>query len=144
MHLHAYKLVLFFGHKMLVAPAYAVKCIDISSVAGLTVPGGQDLYYPHFSSNFYQFSLFFLKFSSFWSSRAGESPTWESPGYATDLYNHTLCQIQVGTDFYIILAIVVFCKSLYVRYVFYAISDPIFMIHKILCVNVQPLQLIIF
>ena len=42
------------------------------AVANLSVPGGQELHFPHFSSNFDQFFLFFLKLdlfsSSFWFS----------------------------------------------------------------------------
>ena len=53
------------------------------AVASLTVLGGQEFHFPHFSSNFDQFFLFFLKLylfsSSFWPSG------WaEGPGYATD------------------------------------------------------------
>ena len=32
------------------------------------VPGGQEFHFPHFSSNFHHFFLFFLKFSTFLSS----------------------------------------------------------------------------
>ena len=38
------------------------------AVASLTVPGGQKFHFPHFSSNFDQFILFFLKLYSFSSS----------------------------------------------------------------------------
>ena len=48
-------------------------------VASLIVPGGQELYFPHFSSNFHHFFLFFLKFSlllsSFWCSRWATCPS---------------------------------------------------------------------
>ena len=32
-------------------------------VASLTVLGGQEFHFPHFSSNFYQSFLYFIKFS---------------------------------------------------------------------------------
>ena len=38
------------------------------AIASLTVPGGQDFHFTHFSSNFNQFDLFFLKMFSFSSS----------------------------------------------------------------------------
>ena len=38
------------------------------AVASLTIPGGQDFHFPHFSSNFDQFLLFFLIYFSFSSS----------------------------------------------------------------------------
>ena len=40
----------------------------LRAVASLTVPGGQEFHFPHFSSNFDQFILFFLKLYSFSSS----------------------------------------------------------------------------
>ena len=44
----------------------------LRAVASLTVPGGQEFHFPHFSSNFDQLFLFFLNhylfFSSFWPS----------------------------------------------------------------------------
>ena len=48
------------------------------AVASLTVPGGQNFHFPHFSSNFNQFDLFFLKIfsfsSSFWLSGLASCP----------------------------------------------------------------------
>ena len=48
------------------------------AVANLTVPGGQELHFPNFSSNFDQFFLFFLKLdlfsSSFWFSGWASRP----------------------------------------------------------------------
>ena len=48
------------------------------AVASLTVPGGQEFHFPHFSSNFDQFYLFFLKLfsfsSSFWPSGWASRP----------------------------------------------------------------------
>ena len=43
-----------------VNPIY--ECPPSRAVASLMVPGGQDFQFPHFSSNFDQFDLFFLKF----------------------------------------------------------------------------------
>ena len=47
-------------------------CHTNRAVASLTAPGGQEFHFPHFSSNFDQFFLFFLKLylfsSSFWPS----------------------------------------------------------------------------
>ena len=58
------------------------------AVASLTVPGGQEFLFPHFSSNFDQFSLSFLNFyafsSSFWPSGWATRPPGKAlPGYAT-------------------------------------------------------------
>ena len=48
------------------------------AVASLTAPGGQEFHFPHFSSNFDQFFLFFLKLylfsSSFWPSGWASRP----------------------------------------------------------------------
>ena len=48
------------------------------AVASFKVPGWQEFNFPHFSSNFDQFFLFFLKLfsfsSSFWSSGWGSRP----------------------------------------------------------------------
>ena len=48
------------------------------AVASLTVPGGQEFHFPHFSSNSDQFFLFFLKLdllsSSFWPSGWASRP----------------------------------------------------------------------
>ena len=50
-------------------------CILRRAVASLTVPGGQEFHFPHFSPNFDHFFLFFLKLfpfsSSFWLSGWG-------------------------------------------------------------------------
>ena len=47
-------------------------CLRLRAVASFTAPGGQEFHFPHFSSNFDQFFLFFLKLylstSSFWPS----------------------------------------------------------------------------
>ena len=37
-------------------------------VASLAVPGGQEIYFPHFSSNFHDVFFVFLKIQSFWTS----------------------------------------------------------------------------
>ena len=44
------------------------------AIASLAVPGGQELHFPHFSSNFHQFSLFFLKLSIFLASGGVSCP----------------------------------------------------------------------
>ena len=57
-------------------------------VASLTVPGGQEFYFPHFFSNFQHFFVFFPQI--FVISvlilvlRVDDLPTREGPGYATD------------------------------------------------------------
>ena len=57
------------------------------AVASLTVPGGQEFHFPHFSSNCDQFFLNFsrplLIFFLIQALRVGNSPTREGPGYAT-------------------------------------------------------------
>ena len=52
------------------------------AVASLTVPGGQEFQFPHFSSNFDQFSLFFLNFYSFSSSFLPSGWATRPPGKA--------------------------------------------------------------
>ena len=49
-------------------------------VSSLTVPGGQEFNFPHFSLNFHYFFLFVLILAI---PRVGESPTQEGPGHAT-------------------------------------------------------------
>ena len=67
-------------------------CTDETTrgVANLTVPGGQEFHFPHFSSNFYRLDLFFpqifLIFVLVLALQVGDSPTWEGPGYATGNY----------------------------------------------------------
>ena len=61
---------------------------SVRGVASLTVRGGQEFYFPHYSSNFYQFLFFpkiFLIFVLNMALRVGKSPTREGPGYATAL-----------------------------------------------------------
>ena len=55
------------------------------AVASLTVPGGQEFHFPHFSSNFDQFFLFFLNFhfSSSFDPLGGRVAHPRRPGYAT-------------------------------------------------------------
>ena len=60
---------------------------DCRAVASLTVPGGQELHFPHF---FLKFQSIFLNFPQtslvvflILALRVGESPTREGPGYAT-------------------------------------------------------------
>ena len=57
------------------------------AVASLMVPGGQEFHFPHFSSKFDKFDLFFPpNFLIFFLSLAlqvGNSSTREGPGYAT-------------------------------------------------------------
>ena len=57
------------------------------AVASLTVLGGQEFHFPHFSSNLDQVFLLFFKLFSFsfliLALRVGKSPTREGPGYAT-------------------------------------------------------------
>ena len=54
--------------------------VALRAVASLTVPGGQEFHFPHFSSNFDKFFLFFLKLfsfpSSFWPSRPHPQRPW--------------------------------------------------------------------
>ena len=63
--------------------------VKIRAVASPTVPGGQEFHFPHFSSNFNQFLIFFpfpqtfLIFFLILALRVGELPTREGPGYAT-------------------------------------------------------------
>ena len=57
------------------------------NVASLTVPGGQEYHFPHFSSNFHHFFFTFpqtfLIFVLILALRVGDSPTRGSPGYVT-------------------------------------------------------------
>ena len=57
------------------------------AVASLTVPGGQEFYFPHFFLKFRSIFLIFpqtlLIFFLILAIRVGESPTREGPGYAT-------------------------------------------------------------
>ena len=70
---------------------------DIRAVASLTVPGGQEFHFPHFSPNFDLFFLFFLKLfsfsSSFWLSGWASRPPGKA--LATPLgdmkYAHKKC-----------------------------------------------------
>ena len=58
------------------------------AVASLTVPGGQESHFPHFSSILINFSSNFTYFFLILVLQVGESPTWEGPGYATaDVWN---------------------------------------------------------
>ena len=63
--------------------------IKIRAVASLTVPGGQDFHFPHFSSNCNQCFLFFLKpcsfSSSFWPSGWTTCPLGSDQNYLTKL-----------------------------------------------------------
>ena len=60
----------------------------VRAVASLTVPGGQNFHFPHFSSHFDKFDLFFpqnfLIFFLTLALRVGDSPTRDGSGYATD------------------------------------------------------------
>ena len=60
------------------------------AVASLTVPGGQELHFPHFflksRLSFLTFSQTLLIFFFFLAHQVGESPTREGPDYATDFF----------------------------------------------------------
>ena len=68
--------------------------VETRAIASLTVPGGQEFHFPHFSSNFDQIFVFFpqtlLIFFLILALRVGESPIREGPGYATgrDIVTH--------------------------------------------------------
>ena len=58
--------------------------VQIRAIARLTVPGGQEFHFPHFSSKFRSiFPQNLLTFFLILALRVGELPTREGPGYAT-------------------------------------------------------------
>ena len=76
------------------------KCTQINrAVASLTVPGGQGSTFLIFSSNFDQFSLFFLRFFSFSSSFCLSGWASRPPGkaLATPLQINAHCKQQQHT-----------------------------------------------
>ena len=81
-------------------PNTKTHCIINRAVASLTVLGGQEFHFTHFSSKFDHFFLFFpqtlLIFFLILALRVGESPIREGPGYATDYQSSLATMSFVG------------------------------------------------
>ena len=76
------------------SPGSVYVCVLCRAVVSLTIPRGQDFHFLHFSSNFDQFLLYFLKFcsfsSSFWLSGWANRPPGKALATLLVLWNNAV------------------------------------------------------